>query len=197
LASVAEDAVLLHDSVTGRPASVARPTFEAEWDGNVILLARRASLADLGRRFDITWFLQAMHKYRGLLSEVVVASFFIQVFALITPIFFQVVIDKVLVHRGITTLNVLIFGLVSLSIFESLLTGLRTHVFAHTTMRRIARGRTVLIIAHRLSTVRRADRIITLEAGKIVEDGTHEALLTSGGRYAHLHALQAGLHDDG
>jgi subfamily B ATP-binding cassette protein HlyB/CyaB len=64
-------------------------------------------------------------------------------------------------------------------------------------MRRIARGRTVLIIAHRLSTVRRADRIITLEAGKIVEDGTHEALLTSGGRYAHLHALQAGLHDDG
>ncbi len=188
---------MLHDSVTGRPASVARPTFEAEWDGNVILLARRASLADLGRRFDITWFLQAMHKYRGLLSEVVVASFFIQVFALITPIFFQVVIDKVLVHRGITTLNVLIFGLVSLSIFESLLTGLRTHVFAHTTMRRIARGRTVLIIAHRLSTVRRADRIITLEAGKIVEDGTHEALLTSGGRYAHLHALQAGLHDDG
>jgi subfamily B ATP-binding cassette protein HlyB/CyaB len=64
-------------------------------------------------------------------------------------------------------------------------------------MRRIARGRTVLIIAHRLSTVRRADRIITLEAGKVVEDGTHEALLTSGGRYAHLHALQAGLHDDG
>ncbi len=76
-----------------------------------------------------------MHKYRGLLTEVVVASFFIQVFALITPIFFQVVIDKVLVHRGITTLNVLIFGLVSLSVFESLLTGLRTHVFAHTTNR--------------------------------------------------------------
>ena len=62
-------------------------------------------------------------------------------------------------------------------------------------MRQIAAGRTVFIIAHRLSTVRMADRIITIERGRIVEDGSHEELIRSGGRYATLHRLQAGIHD--
>src|SRR6185437_5938430 len=61
-------------------------------------------------------------------------------------------------------------------------------------MKQIAAGRTVFIIAHRLSTVRTADRIITLEAGRVVEDGTHDELLHSNGRYAKLHFLQAGIH---
>jgi subfamily B ATP-binding cassette protein HlyB/CyaB len=59
-------------------------------------------------------------------------------------------------------------------------------------MHRICRGRTVFIIAHRLSAVRHANRIITLEAGRLVEQGTHEELVRSGGRYAALHCLQAG-----
>ena len=58
-------------------------------------------------------------------------------------------------------------------------------------MRRIATGRTVLVIAHRLSTVRGADRIITIDRGRLVEDGTHEDLVRLGGRYAQLHRLQA------
>jgi subfamily B ATP-binding cassette protein HlyB/CyaB len=61
-------------------------------------------------------------------------------------------------------------------------------------MRQIAAGRTVFIIAHRLSTVRTADRIITVEAGRLVEDGTHDQLIQSNGRYAKLHVLQGGLH---
>jgi ATP-binding cassette, subfamily B, bacterial HlyB/CyaB len=64
-------------------------------------------------------------------------------------------------------------------------------------MRRIAQGRTVVIIAHRLSTVARADRIITLERGRVVEDGTHDQLIRNGGRYATLHRIQAGLHEAG
>jgi subfamily B ATP-binding cassette protein HlyB/CyaB len=55
----------------------------------------------------------------------------------------------------------------------------------------IVRGRTVLIIAHRLSTVRSADRIITIENGAIIEDGTHEQLVAGNGRYATLHQIQA------
>ena len=51
-------------------------------------------------------------------------------------------------------------------------------------MREIAKGRTVLVIAHRLSTVRATDRIVTLERGRLVEDGTHDALIRTGGRYA-------------
>ncbi len=62
-------------------------------------------------------------------------------------------------------------------------------------MRSIVRGRTVLIIAHRLSTVRNADRILTLERGRLIEDGSHEELIHKGGRYANLHRIQAGLHE--
>jgi subfamily B ATP-binding cassette protein HlyB/CyaB len=59
-------------------------------------------------------------------------------------------------------------------------------------MRRICAGRTVLLIAHRLSTLRTADRIITVEKGVIVEDGTHDSLLRGSGRYATLWGLQSG-----
>jgi ATP-binding cassette, subfamily B, bacterial HlyB/CyaB len=62
-------------------------------------------------------------------------------------------------------------------------------------MNEIAKGRTVFIIAHRLSTVRRTDRIITIDRGRIVEDGTHDELMSSGGRYSSLHRLQAGIHE--
>jgi subfamily B ATP-binding cassette protein HlyB/CyaB len=60
-------------------------------------------------------------------------------------------------------------------------------------MREICRGRTVLVIAHRLSAIRHADRILTIENGVIVEDGGHEQLVANGGRYAHLHRIQAGV----
>src|ERR1043165_8729644 len=93
---------------------------EAGWDGQLVLMARRAGLSDLGRRFDITWFMGAIHKYRRLLGEVLVASFFLQLFALVSPLFFQVIIDKVLVHRTLSTLDVLVIGLVSISFFLQL-----------------------------------------------------------------------------
>ena len=51
-------------------------------------------------------------------------------------------------------------------------------------------GRTALVIAHRLSTIRQADTILVVEAGRIVEKGTHEELVGSGGRYAELYATQ-------
>src|SRR3974377_258078 len=114
---------------------VTRDQFEAIWDGRLVLMTRRASLTDLSRRFDITWFFGAIHKYRRLLGEVLLASFFLQLFALVSPLFFQVVIDKVLVHRSMSTLDVLIIGLVAIAMFEAMLGGLRTYVFAHTTNR--------------------------------------------------------------
>ena len=62
-------------------------------------------------------------------------SFFLQLFALVSPLFFQVVIDKVLVHRSINTLDVLVIGLLTIAVFETVLGILRTYLFAHATIR--------------------------------------------------------------
>ena len=64
-----------------------------------------------------------------------------------------------------------------------------------TNLKAMARGRTVLIIAHRLSAIRQCDRIVTLEKGRVVEIGTHDELLRAGGRYAGLHRRQMGIHE--
>ncbi|WP_255516505.1 ABC transporter transmembrane domain-containing protein, partial [Luteimonas suaedae] len=69
------------------------------------------------------------------LRDVLIASFFLQILALITPLFFQVVIDKVLVHKGITTLEVLGIGLLVVSLFDVMMGGLRTYLLSHTTSR--------------------------------------------------------------
>jgi ATP-binding cassette, subfamily B, bacterial HlyB/CyaB len=130
-----DDKVIVQSPLSPRPGLMTQAEFEAVWDGRIILMTRRAPLTDLSRRFDLTWFIGAIHKYRGLLSEVLVASFFLQVFALVTPLFFQVIIDKVLVHRGMSTLEVLILGLVTVSVFEAVLGTLRTYLFSHTTNR--------------------------------------------------------------
>jgi len=135
LAKAGEDKVLVQSPEAARPALMARDDFLETWDGGLILMTRRAGLSDSGRRFDITWFLGAVHKYRRLLGEVLVASFFLQLFALVSPLFFQVVIDKVLVHRALSTLDVLVIGLLAISMFETVLGILRTYLFAHTTNR--------------------------------------------------------------
>src|SRR6476660_6028344 len=135
VAKATDDKVLVQSPLTPRPALTTRDELLAVWDGRLILMTRRAGLSDITRRFDITWFLGAIRKYRHLLSEVLVASFFLQLFALISPLFFQVVIDKVLVHRALSTLDVLVVGLVAISMFETILGILRTYLFAHTTNR--------------------------------------------------------------
>ncbi len=117
------------------PTLMTEADFLAIWDGGLIVMSRRAGLSEAARRFDLTWFLGAIAKYRSLLGEVLVASFFLQLFALVSPLFFQVVIDKVLVHRSLSTLDALVVGLVAVSGFETLLAILRTYLFAHTANR--------------------------------------------------------------
>lgn len=132
---IGDDSIIALEPGQPRPIMMQQAELEAVWGGQLVLMTKRASLADLSRRFDITWFLGAMHKYRGLLSEVLVVSFFLQLFALVSPLFFQVVIDKVLVHRSMSTLDVLAVGLVAIALFETILGVLRTYLFSHTTNR--------------------------------------------------------------
>ena len=135
LGKAGDGKVLVQSPLAPRPQLMTQAELEAVWDGRIVLVARRAGLVDLARRFDITWFLGAIVKYRGLLGEVFVASFFLQLFALATPLIFQVVIDKVLVHRSMSTLDLLIIAFSAIAIFETVLGALRTYIFAHTTNR--------------------------------------------------------------
>lgn len=119
----------------GRPTIEPIGVFESQWAGQLILITSRASLAGSLAKFDFSWFIPSLVKHRRLLGEVLLVSLFLQLFALISPLFFQVVMDKVLVHRGVSTLDVLVIGLVVVVLFESVLTTLRTYVFSHTTSR--------------------------------------------------------------
>ena len=130
-----EGKILLQDCETSNPIVLTREKFEEKWSGRLLLITRRAKILGKGGKFDISWFIPALLRYKHLFYEVLIASFFLQLFALVTPLFFQVIIDKVLVHQGLTTLDVLIIGLMVVSIFEVFLGGLRTYIFSHTTNR--------------------------------------------------------------
>ena len=119
----------------GRPVIEPLAAFAERWHGELILVTSRASLAGALAKFDFSWFVPSLVKYRRLFGEVLVVSLFLQLFALVSPLFFQVVMDKVLVHRGLTTLDVLVIGLTIIVLFESALTMLRTYIFSHTTSR--------------------------------------------------------------
>jgi subfamily B ATP-binding cassette protein HlyB/CyaB len=105
------------------------------FSGRLLLLTSREAMAGDKRPFDIAWFIPALVKYRGPLRDVLIGSFFLQLMGLVSPIFFQLVIDKVLVHQSMTTLNVLAFGLAVVLLFETAMSGLRNWLFAHTTNR--------------------------------------------------------------
>lgn len=138
LAARRDGQVLLQDlDRLGEGAGIERmsePDFLARWTGHALLATVRVrSVVSSG--FDFTWFIPSLVKYRRLLAEVLAVSLVLQVLALVSPLFFQAVMDKVLVHQGSSTLNVLVFGLVVVMLFETVLGWLRTYVFSHTTLR--------------------------------------------------------------
>ncbi|NIX92191.1 type I secretion system permease/ATPase [Pseudomonas fulva] len=135
IARVEGDRVLVQDPNARAPHALTLAQLEMRWSGELILVRSDAQLPQGLSRFDFTWFIPALVKYRKLFGEVLVVSLVIQVLALLTPLFFQVVMDKVLVHRGLTTLDIIALGLLVVVVFETLLSGMRTYVAAHTASR--------------------------------------------------------------
>ncbi|TBV73958.1 type I secretion system permease/ATPase [Pseudoxanthomonas winnipegensis] len=133
VAKTSADQVLIHDLQRRRPAVLSKEQFKGLYGGRMLLATSRATVLGGLSKFDFRWFVPAVVKYRRILLEVFVVSLFIQLFALVTPLFFQVVMDKVLVHHGMTTLNVIAIGLVAIALFDATLNVLRNYVFAHTT----------------------------------------------------------------
>jgi len=115
------------------PEMIPLATFAARWSGELLLFTSRASYAREMSKFDFTWFIPSIVKYRRLLGEVLLISLALQLLGLAAPLFFQVVMDKVLVNRAISTLDVIGIGLALVTVFEALLGTIRTYVFSHTT----------------------------------------------------------------
>ncbi|WP_095189372.1 type I secretion system permease/ATPase [Pseudomonas sp. Irchel 3E19] len=135
IAKLDQGQALIQDPRAARPEVITLQELAARWSGELLLVRSESTLAGETSRFDFTWFIPAIVKYRKLLGEVLLVSFALQLFALVTPLFFQVVMDKVLVHHGLTTLDVIAAGLLGIMLFESALSGLRSYVFAHTASR--------------------------------------------------------------
>ncbi|MBI6895488.1 type I secretion system permease/ATPase [Pseudomonas putida] len=135
IARMDQGKVLIQDPRAERPEVIDLATLEQRWSGDLLLVRSEALAPGESSRFDFTWFIPAIVKHRKLLGEVTLVSFVLQIFALLTPLFFQVVMDKVLVHHGLTTLDVIAIGLLGIMLFESALSGLRSFVFAHTASR--------------------------------------------------------------
>jgi subfamily B ATP-binding cassette protein HlyB/CyaB len=104
-------------------------------DGNLPVLLLRVTERTPQKRFGLAWFLPAIRKHRRQLIEVLVASLFVQLFQLMNPLIVQQIVDKVIGQNGMATLPVLATLLVSFSIFENVLTAVRTNLFIETTNR--------------------------------------------------------------
>ena len=127
--------VTIFNPIMGQATKVDVENIIAQWAGHAILFSWNQTKALKDYLFGWKWFLQSLYRYRVPLRAVLVFSFFLQLAHFITPLFFQVVVDKVIVHRAPSTLDVLALGLGGVYLFEVILNILRGYVFPHTTNR--------------------------------------------------------------
>ncbi len=102
---------------------------QQQWSGHWLHVSLKQG------QFDITWFQVEFLKYKSIILWVLFFSFILQILALVSPIVMQVIMDKVLVHNSLLTLDVLIFGLIIAAIIEVTLKGLRQYIYHHTVNR--------------------------------------------------------------
>ncbi|HXZ15763.1 MAG TPA: type I secretion system permease/ATPase [Roseiarcus sp.] len=126
----------LVDPISHAATDVTVEDLARETGGNALLIARRVGGAGVSPKlFGLKWFLPTLWRYRKPLGHVLFASLFVQIFALTTPLIFQVIVDKVLTHHGYETLFVMIAGLVVVGLFDVALQYLRAYALSHTTNR--------------------------------------------------------------
>ncbi len=136
---VARDAAGLYrvvDPITKILRELDPAVLAAEILPRTVLVTRRFAGSGIDpKTFGFRWFLPSIWRYRRPIGHVLLASLFVQIFALVTPLFFQVIIDKVLTHRVYSTLYVLVAGLVLVGIFDVVLQYLRTYALSHSSNR--------------------------------------------------------------
>lgn len=134
-----EALIQLATPAAGQPGpqirKVTRAELEAMWDGELLLVTTRESLPLQPGRFDFTWFIPQIVRYRRLIGEVLLITLGINLLGLAAPLFFQNVVDKVLVHETLDTLTVLAIGYVAVSLWETAFGWLRTRLYSETSQK--------------------------------------------------------------
>ncbi|KQZ93238.1 peptidase C39 [Mesorhizobium sp. Root157] len=132
-----EDIVQIFDPLAARPELLAVPLdqFCARWGGELLLAKRTYALSDPDQPFSFRWFLPEIAKQRRLFIDVAIAVLFLYAIGLATPIFFQLVIDKVLVHESYSTLYVLSIGVCVALLFDAAFVFLRRYLLIFATNR--------------------------------------------------------------
>jgi subfamily B ATP-binding cassette protein HlyB/CyaB len=123
------------DAATVPIRKLSREQLEAIWSGEIVLITTRESVVADTRRFDVSWFIPQIVKYRRLIGEVLLITLALNLLGLAAPLFFQNVIDKVLVHDTLDTLTVLAIGYVGVSLWETLFGWLRTRLYSETSQK--------------------------------------------------------------
>lgn len=111
-------------------SALAITEFEEKATGRILVLKHREALDNV--KFGFRWFYREILKYRRIIFEVLIGSFVIQLFGLVTPLFTQVILDKVIVHHSMSTLDVLGVAFLAVAGFEFLLNISRQYIFVHT-----------------------------------------------------------------
>lgn len=116
-------------------AKMARAEVEEIWDGELVLVTTRENVGLVARAFDFTWFIPQIIRYRHLIGEVLLITLALNLLGLAAPLFFQNVVDKVLVHDTMSTLTVLAIGFVGVSTWETVFGWLRTRLYSETSQK--------------------------------------------------------------
>lgn len=138
LGRAAHEEVLVQRVHGGKIAGVtklSRDQLDAIWSGELVLITTRESVARAAQSFDVSWFVPQLVKYRALIGEVLLITLGVNVLGLAAPLFFQNIIDKVLVHNTLDTLNILVIGFVAVSVWETAFGWLRTRLYAETSQK--------------------------------------------------------------
>jgi ATP-binding cassette subfamily B protein len=112
-------AVLNPAAANATVVMVARSEFERRWNGDVLFIKRQHKLTDPNQPFGLRWFIPEILKQKSAFRDIFIAAIAMQLLALASPIFFQLVIDKVLTHQSVTTLQVLAVGIVMALLFDA------------------------------------------------------------------------------
>jgi len=123
--------LLIFEAGINEPKIITFDDFAKMAEGRIMVLKHKL-LSDQVR-FGLGWFYKQILSYKKIIGEVLLASFIIQLFGLVTPLFTQVILDKVLVHHSMSTLNVLAIAFVIVTLFDFLLNLVRNYIFVHTT----------------------------------------------------------------